>query len=109
MWTESGVPGQHLPSDSDQLDDEEPGRIPPFMEPAPEIHQDSTATRHLCAGVYLDPAFRDLVLRKVHNDTRHRVAPSAGFDLICVVWHAWRARVLQDVMYASVLAVLALA
>jgi hypothetical protein len=110
MRTGSDVPDQLPPSDSDQLDDEEePSRIPPFAEPAPEIHQGSTATRHLCAGVYLDPAFRDLVLRKVHNDTRHRVAPSAGFDLVCVVWHAWRARVLQDVMYATVLAVLALA
>lgn len=47
-------------------------------------------------GVYFDRAFRDLVIRKVHNDRRHRVAPSAGFDLVAVVWHAWRARLLDD-------------
>jgi hypothetical protein len=106
MWTDSGVPDQHLPSDSDQLDDEEPCPIPDVAKPPPDCHQNSTATRHLCAGVYLDPAFRDLVLRKVHNDTRHRVAPSAGFDLVSVVWHAWRARFLQDVTYVALLAVL---
>lgn len=109
MWTDSDVPAHGSPHAFDQQDDEEPGRRPHIAEPSAEIHQGSSATRHLCAGVYLDPAFRDLVLRKIHNDTRHRVAPSAGFDLVCVVRHAWRARVLQDVTYASLLAVLALA
>ncbi|MFE9746114.1 hypothetical protein ACFYOT_14500 [Saccharothrix saharensis] len=51
----------------------------------------STATRHLCAGVYLDREFRDRVIRDVHNDCRHRVAPSYGFDLVAVVEHARRA------------------
>ncbi|MGH3780262.1 MAG: hypothetical protein ACRDRO_06435 [Pseudonocardiaceae bacterium] len=51
---------------------------------------DSAATRHLCAGVYVDKSFRDLVIRKVHNDSRRRVAPSYGFDLVPVVRHAWR-------------------
>jgi cell division protein FtsL len=50
---------------------------------------DSVATRHLCAGVYLDRVFRDLVIRQVHNDSRRRVAPSYGFDLVPVVRHAW--------------------
>lgn len=50
---------------------------------------DSAATRHLCAGVYVDRSFRDLILRKIHNDARHRVAPSYGFDLVPVVRHAW--------------------
>jgi hypothetical protein len=47
------------------------------------------ATRHLCAGVYVDRRFRDLVIGKVHNDSRRRVAPSYGFDLVPVVRHAW--------------------
>jgi len=50
---------------------------------------DSAATRHLCAGVYVDRSFRDLIIRKIHNDARHRVAPSYGFDLVPVVRHAW--------------------
>ncbi len=51
---------------------------------------DTPATRHLCAGVYLDRAFRNLVIRKVHNVPRRRAAPSYGFDLVPVVRHAWR-------------------
>jgi hypothetical protein len=50
----------------------------------------SQATRHLCAGVYRDRWFRDLVIRQIHNDSRRRVAPSYGFDLVPVVRHAWR-------------------
>lgn len=50
---------------------------------------DSAATRHLCAGVYVDRSFRDLIIRKIRNDARHRVAPSYGFDLVPVVRHAW--------------------
>ncbi|MDQ3153653.1 MAG: hypothetical protein M3R63_18705 [Actinomycetota bacterium] len=46
-------------------------------------------TRHLCAGVYVDRSFRDLVIRQLHNDSRRRVAPSYGFDLVPVVRHAW--------------------
>lgn len=44
----------------------------------PERYQDSgsQATRHLCAGVYLDRPFRDLIIRQIHNDSRRRVAPS---------------------------------
>lgn len=54
----------------------------------------NTATRRLCAGVYLNRHFRDLVIRGVHNDCRHRVAPSYGFDLVPVLEHARRAWVL---------------
>lgn len=53
------------------------------------LSSDSAATRHLCANVYVDRSFRDLVLRKIHNDARHRVAPSYGFDLVPVIRHAW--------------------
>ena len=51
---------------------------------------DSQATRHVCAGVYVDRSFRDLVIRKVHNNSQRRVAPSYGFDLVPVVRHAWQ-------------------
>ncbi|MFD0412753.1 hypothetical protein [Streptomyces sp. NPDC127108] len=52
---------------------------------------DRTATRRLCAGVYLDPGFRDAVLHRVYNARKRRVAPSYGYDLVPVVTHAWRA------------------
>ncbi|MER5418591.1 hypothetical protein [Streptosporangium roseum] len=63
------------------------------------------ATRHLCAGVYLDPAFRSVVLRQVHNDTAHMVAPSYGFDLVPVVRHAWKSWSLEMGQHVCVLAV----
>ncbi|WP_017599859.1 hypothetical protein [Nocardiopsis lucentensis] len=47
------------------------------------------ATRHLCAGVYVDEKFRDLVLRRVSTTPYRRVAPSYGFDLVPVMRHAW--------------------
>jgi hypothetical protein len=56
----------------------------------PQRPVDSAATRHLCAGVYVDRSFRDLIIRQVHNDARRRIAPSYGFDLVPVVRHAWR-------------------
>jgi hypothetical protein len=68
--------------------------------------QADDATRHLCAGVYLDRVFRDLVLRKVHNDPDHRVAPSYGFDLVPVVVRAWRAKRLEVAEQVSLLAIL---
>ncbi|MEV0974492.1 hypothetical protein [Microtetraspora glauca] len=69
--------------------------------------REDAATRHLCAGVYLDPAFRDTVLRRVHNDTTRMVAPSYGFDLVPVVAHAWRAWVLETMQHLCVLVMFA--
>jgi hypothetical protein len=80
-------------------------RILPGKQPGGHA-VDSAATRHLCAGTYLDPSFRDMVIRKVHNDSSHRVALSVGFDLVPVVKHAWRARVLDDVGHACLLLIL---
>ncbi|MEU7835075.1 hypothetical protein [Nonomuraea sp. NPDC049129] len=68
------------------------------------LRQDA-ATRHLCTGVYLDPELRTVVLRKVHNDPRHMVAPSYGFDLVPVVGHAWLAWRLETAQHLGVLAV----
>ena len=65
------------------------------------------ATRHLCAGVFLDRHFLDLVIRKVCNDARRWVAPSYGFDLVPVVRHAWRARVVEAGQQVGLLLVLA--
>jgi hypothetical protein len=75
----------------------------------PDQHSELSATRHLCAGVYLDRRFRNLVIRKVYNDSRRPVAPSYGFDLVPVVRHAWRAWALEVVLLSAVLAVLIVA
>lgn len=49
------------------------------------------STRHLSAGVYLDPVFRDRLIREVFLDRARRVAPSYGFTLEPVLIHARRA------------------
>lgn len=79
-----------------------------MTRPTDHGRQDTAATRYLCAGVYLDRAFRDTIIRKVHNDPRHRVAPSYGFDLIPVVEHAWRAWALETSQQSCILSVLAI-
>lgn len=76
--------------------------------PADQGSPDTAATRYLCVGVYLDRAFRDMIIRKVHNDPRHRVAPSYGFDLIPVVEHAWRAWALETSQQSCIFSVLAI-
>ena len=63
---------------------------PPTTGDHDQPPRDTEATLHMCAGVYVDRRFRNLVVRKVHNDARHRVAPSYGFDLVPIVRHAWR-------------------
>jgi hypothetical protein len=45
--------------------------------------------------MYVDRRFRNLVIRRIHNDARRRVAPSLGFDLVPVVRHAWRSWLLD--------------
>lgn len=69
---------------------------------------DSQATRHLCAGVYVDRPFRDLVIRKVHNNSPRRVAPSYGFDLVPVVRHAWRSWYLDPGLQVAIVGCLVL-
>ncbi|MYR62779.1 hypothetical protein GTY54_43445, partial [Streptomyces sp. SID625] len=52
----------------------------------------SEATRLLCAGTYLDPAYRDRVIEELHLNEQRLVAPSLGFDAARVLAHALRAR-----------------
>ena len=70
---------------------------------------ETDATRHLCTGVYNDRAFRNMVIRKVHNDAAHRSAPSYGFDLVAVTQRAWHAWVLETIEQACLLIVLVIA
>lgn len=63
----------------------------------------TAATRHLCAGPYVDEHFRDLVIDKVCTSPHRRVAPSYGFDIIPVMRHAWRAAALTAVLRVTLL------
>ncbi|WP_214104532.1 hypothetical protein [Acrocarpospora catenulata] len=56
--------------------------------------------------MYLDREFREMVIRRVYNDSKHMVAPSYGFDLVPVVVHAWRAWRLETLKWALILAIL---
>ncbi|WP_245225020.1 hypothetical protein [Streptomyces smyrnaeus] len=62
----------------------------------------TTATRHLCAGVYVDERFRDLVVDEVCTAPHRRVAPSYGFDIVPVMHHAWRAAALSALLRVTV-------
>ncbi|MEV6303564.1 hypothetical protein AB0M02_29430 [Actinoplanes sp. NPDC051861] len=60
---------------------------------APPFPDDpSAATRHLCAGAYLDEDFRDTALREVYHRPGRAVALSHGFSLTPVLAHCLRAR-----------------
>lgn len=76
--------------------------------PAQETTLEPTAaTRHLCAGVYVDERFRDLVIDEVCTAPHRRVAPSYGFDIVPVMQHAWRAAALRALARTTVIAAIA--
>lgn len=62
----------------------------PPMDPAA-----NRATRHLCAGAYLDADYAHEVLRDVDAAHGRAVAPYMGADTAAVLIHARRARVLN--------------
>ncbi|MFJ3307810.1 hypothetical protein ACIPSA_32935 [Streptomyces sp. NPDC086549] len=64
----------------------------PSDAPLPVPPHASEATRLLCAGTYLDPAFRDRVIEELHLNEQRIAAPSFGFDAGRVLAHALRAR-----------------
>lgn len=74
---------------------------PPAQE---TVFETTAATRHLCAGVYVDERFRDLVIDEVCTAPHRRVAPSYGFDVVPVMHHAWRAAALSALPRVTVLA-----
>ncbi|RCV50993.1 hypothetical protein DEF23_16880 [Marinitenerispora sediminis] len=65
-------------------------------------------TRNLCTGAYLNRDFRNMIIRKVHNDPYHRVAPSYGFDLVPVMRSAWVALLLEVALHTTIAASVAL-
>ncbi|WP_282699430.1 hypothetical protein [Streptomyces sp. CC219B] len=76
----------------------EPPRTAP-QRPAPDAT--SNATRLLCAGTYLDAAYRATVIRELLTDRSRVVAPSYGYDAVPVLAHALAARRLQRMRRAA--------
>lgn len=77
--------------------------------PTYRIALDHAATRRMCAGTYLDSAFRNRLLREVYNDRNRRVAPSYGFDAGLVLRHAWYAWWLETGQSILIVAVITVA
>lgn len=63
----------------------------------------TAATRHLCAGAFLDREFRELLLLQVRHNAARRVSPSYGFDLVPVASQAWRSWWLETTGQALIL------
>src|SRR4051812_13371167 len=68
--------------------------------------REDAATCYLCVGAYLDPAFRWMILHRVHNDPGRVIPPSYGFALNPVITHAWIAWGIETTQHAAVWAVL---
>lgn len=76
-----------------------------FRPTSDQLGWDWTAGRRMCAGAYLDSAFRDRLLREVYNARSHRAAPSYGYDVVPVLAHAWRSWRLEMLQHIVVLLV----
>ncbi|WP_406366402.1 hypothetical protein [Streptomyces sp. NBC_01546] len=73
------------------------------------VHPSHTeAGRLLCAGVYLDTAYRDRVIDELYVHEERFTAPSYGFDASRVLAHALRARRIEMAWAVAVVAVWAL-
>ncbi|WP_208948728.1 hypothetical protein [Streptomyces subrutilus] len=73
------------------------------------VHPSQTeAGRLLCAGVYLDTAYRDRVIDELYVHEERFTAPSYGFDAARVLAHALRARRVEITWAAAVAGVWAL-
>jgi hypothetical protein len=108
--------GQPYASDPQLFAPDPPGyprveHSPAAQRPAgPPFPADPTsATRHLCAGAYLDEVFRQQVLREVYHRPSRLVAPSYGYDLMPVLGHCLVARRLAILRDAAVCGLLLIA
>ncbi|MGD3106831.1 hypothetical protein [Streptomyces sp. YGL11-2] len=66
--------------------------LPPVLAVPPGA---SDTTRLLCAGTYMDEAFRDAVVDELYVHEERFAAPSLGIDAARVLAHALRARRLE--------------
>lgn len=79
---------------------------PVAVPPRPVPPHASEATRLLCAGTYLDAAYRDRVIDELYLMDHRVAAPSLGFDAARVMAHALRARRVELAWAWGVLGVL---
>nr|WP_213088704.1 hypothetical protein [Streptomyces griseoaurantiacus] len=103
-----GVSTAYVPQQPQPRPD--PGAGPgaaPAAAPNPELPATppyaSEATRLLCAGTYLDSAYRDRVIDELYLGEQRLAAPSLGFDAARVLAHALRARRLELGWSAAIL------
>ncbi|MFG2527223.1 hypothetical protein [Streptomyces sp. NPDC048516] len=96
-----GEPGD--PGGPQRLRKAEGGAPPAQLPPTPPGA--SEATRLLCAGTYMDDAFRDAVIDELYVHEERFAAPSLGIDAARVLAHALRARRLQLGWAAAILLV----
>ncbi|MEU5982128.1 hypothetical protein [Streptomyces sp. NPDC047434] len=75
---------------------------PPVVDPR-GLPSASEATRLLCAGTYLDDAFRDAVIDELYVHEERVAAPSLGVDATRVLAHALRARRVEIGWSAAIL------
>ncbi|MEV4413621.1 hypothetical protein [Catellatospora sp. NPDC049609] len=83
----------------------------PYAVPAPRAGDDDVPTRptrHLSAGAYLDDRFCRAALNEVYHQPRRMVAPSYGFDLVTVLSHCKKARVINLARDGAIVFMLAL-
>ncbi|MEU7205031.1 hypothetical protein [Streptomyces sp. NPDC045470] len=89
----------HVPQQSGSHSGSQSGPHAPDLRPPGA----SEATRLLCAGTYLDPAYRDAVIDELYVHEERLAAPSLGFDAARVLAHALRARRMELAWAAAVL------
>ncbi|MFJ6786531.1 hypothetical protein [Streptomyces angustmyceticus] len=93
--TRTDVPAQPGDPGGSQRLRKEAGGTPPPAQLPPTPPGASEATRLLCAGTYMDDAFRDAVIDELYVHEQRFAAPSLGIDAARVLAHALRARRLQ--------------
>ncbi|MEU5207995.1 hypothetical protein [Streptomyces sp. NPDC020742] len=101
--TRTDVPAQPGDPDGPQRLRKPDGVVPPPPQLPPTPPGASEATRLLCAGTYLDDAFRDAVIDELYVHEERFAAPSLGIDAARVLAHALRARRLQLGWAAAIL------
>ncbi|NJP50603.1 hypothetical protein HCJ93_11110 [Streptomyces sp. SBST2-5] len=92
-----------VPQQPHHADSPHSAGAPQPSELPPDPPHASEATRLLCAGTYLDPAYRDRVIDELYVNQQRFVAPSLGFDAARVLAHALRARHLELLWAAAIL------
>ncbi|GAA1418595.1 hypothetical protein GCM10009601_14250 [Streptomyces thermospinosisporus] len=92
-----------VPQQPHHADNQHSADLPQPPDLPPDPPHASEATRLLCAGTYLNPAYRDRVIDELYVNQQRFVAPSLGFDAARVLAHALRARHLELLWAAAIL------